>query len=158
MPSPFFYHFPRSVTTTVQKLPNTQRAFHLHGQYWLPLRKDLRLAVFAGPSFFSGSQNLLSGITTNESGFTFDQVDISSIVIEEITTSVKGFNAGFDLAYFGLANLKIFGSSDMLENFGLGFKLQISRATTSAIKLRDQYQPSLEYGGTQISVGARFVF
>ena len=57
VPSPFFYHFPRSITTTVQQLASTQRAFHLHGHYWLALRENLRLNLFAGPSFFSGSQN-----------------------------------------------------------------------------------------------------
>jgi len=158
VPSPFFYHFPRSITTTVQQLASTQRAFHLHGHYWLALRENLRLNLFAGPSFFSGSQNFISGITTNESGLSFDQVDIRSIMTEKIASSVKGFNAGFDLTYFGLKKLRLFGSSDLLEQFGLGFKLQFSRATTPAIKLKEQYQPSLEYGGTQISGGIRFVF
>mgnify|MGYP001376350638 CR=1 FL=1 len=158
VPSPFFYHFPRTVTTVAQELANTQRAYHLHGHYWWALREDLRLTIFGGPSFFNGSQTFVSGITTKENGLTFNQVDIRSIVTEKITSSVKGFNAGLDLTYFGLKNLRLFGSSDLLNQLGLGFKLQLSRATTSAIKLKGQYQPSLEYGGTQISGGVRFVF
>jgi hypothetical protein len=158
VPHPFFFDFPRSATGLAAGLNHRELILHLQGQYWIPLGEHILLTLSAGPSLFDAKQDLVAEITTAERGFPFDEVDIGVQTIETVSLSAPlGFNAGFDLAYFGLGGLRIFGSSETLDHLGLAFSLRFTRASPP-IGLKGEFQPALELGGTQAAGGVRFVF
>lgn len=158
VPHPFFFAFPRSATGIAADVGHRELALHLQGQYWLPLGEHLLLTFTAGPSLFDATQELVAEITTTERGFPFDEVDVSVQTIETVSLSAPvGFNVGFDLAYFGLGGLRLFGSSETLNHLGLSFSLRFTRAAPS-IRLKGNFQPALELGGTQAAGGLKFIF
>lgn len=157
VPHPFFFDFPRTAAGESGSLRHREWALHLRAQYWLPLGERLRLTMFAGPSLYDARQELVAEIAVTEIGFPFDQVRIDATRTESVTVSAVGFNAGLDLAYFGLRQLRIFGSSGALDRLGLTATLRYNRAAP-AIAFEGAFQPALELGGTQVGGGLRFVF
>ena len=113
--------------------------------------------VFAGPSLFAAEQVLVSAITTGERGPPFDKIDVIAYSTEEINIGAVGYNVGFDFSYFGLRRLGLFGSSDLLDRFGLTVQLRYSRAAPG-IGLKGQFLPALELGGTNVLGGMTFAF
>ena len=156
-PHPFFFEFPRPTLGLVAGLKHRERAVHLQGQYWMPLGDRLLLTIFMGPTLFGATQDLVAEITTVERGSPFDEVDIVAHTSEKVTTRALGYNAGFDLAFFGLSQLGFLERFEMLDLVGVGFMLRFSRAAPS-VRFKGQFQPALELGGTHAVGGLRLAF
>ena len=157
VPHPFFFEFPRPASGLATGLKHREGAVHLQGQYWIPLGDRLLLTVFVGPTFFGATQDLVAEITTVERGSPFDEVDVVAHSSERISTSALGYNIGFDLAFFGLRQLLFLETFEMLDRVGVGFKLRFGRATPS-VRFKEQFQPALELGGTNVFGGLRLAF
>ena len=132
-------------------------ALHLRVQYWLDLSERLRLTMFAGPSLYDAQQELVAEIAVTEVGFPFSEVQIAETRTQTVSLTAVGYNAGLDVAYFGVRQLRIFGSSEMLDRLALTATLRYNRAAP-AIGFEGQFQPALELGGTQVGGGLRLVF
>ena len=157
VPHPFFFDFPRMATGETGGLLHREWALHLRGQYWLHLGSRVRLTMFAGPSLYDVRQELVAETAVTEIGFPFNDVGISETRTETVNLTAVGFNAGVDVAYFGLRQLRIFGSSAALDRLALTGTLRYNRAAP-AIGFQGQFQPALELGGTQVGGGLRVVF
>ena len=157
VPHPFFFEFPRTASGVSTKLGHREWAFHLQGQYWLPLGEKSILTLFVGPSVFNANQELVTSILTTERGFPFDIVNLVTDTTEIVGITAMGFNLGFDLSYFGLKQLGFLGKSERLDHLGVAVTARYSRAAPG-FKLKGQFQPALELGGTQIAGGIRVVF
>ena len=157
VPHPFFFEFPRTASGVSTKLGHREWAFHLQGQYWLPLGEKSILTLFVGPSVFNANQELVTSILTTERGFPFDIVNLATDTTEIVSITAMGFNLGFDLSYFGLKQLGVLGKSERLDHLGVAVTARYSRAAPG-IELKGQFQPALELGGTQIAGGIRVVF
>lgn len=160
-PHPFFFDFPRTATGVAHDLAHQEWALHLQIRYalpsgwiadrmpaWIPLGDRFRLTVFAGPSLYEASQDLVAAITPLEHGFPFETIDIGAHATERVTITAVGFNLGLDVSYFGLGRF---------DQLGLGASLRFNRAAP-AIAVAHQTQAALELGGTQFAGGVRYAF
>lgn len=157
VPHPFFFDFHRSATVASGSLRHREWRLHLRAQYRIQIGERYRLTLSAGPSLYDARQDLVAEITAHEVGWPFDQVSVSAGRIEAVIINAVGFNAELDLTYFGLGQLGVFGSSEVLDRVGLGAMVRFNRAAPP-IRLAGHFLPALELGGTQIAGGLRFVF
>lgn len=163
IPHPFLFGFPRTAAGRSPDLSHREAALHVQLRYrvprgwtpldwipsgWLPHRDRLHVTVFVGPSLYAASQELVGAIEAGERGLPFDEVDIAGHAIDTVAITAVGFNAGFDVSYFGLGRF---------DRLGLAGSVRFSRAAPG-IALREQIQPALELGGTQVLWGLRYAF
>ena len=145
VPHPFFFAFPRSTRGTARGLNRREIGLHLQPQYWQTLFDTLLVRLFAGPTIFLLRQELVSGITTNEIGFTFDHVRLVGHQSRGTGAVTLGLNAGFDGSYF------------LTDRVGVGFGFRYSRGT-DAIDLSGRASTPVEFGGTHFGGGLRVAF
>jgi len=132
---------PRSVETLYGPLERTQELVHTEvtatggGDNW-------EFALFAGPSFMTINQELISGITVREQSGSASITSGQSRVVH--MDRVVGMNIGLDGTWY------------FLRYAGLGGGIRYSRGvSTLNFELGET---KLILGGTQLSVGARFRF
>jgi hypothetical protein len=145
VPHPFFFGFPRRTTGTAGGLTQRQLAFHIQGQYWIPV-KDWLLITSFGPTLFDVNQDVVSSIQTAERGFPFHEVDIVGHGVAQVSKSTIGYNLGLDATFFAF------------DRVGLAFLFRYSRATAGDIMIDGQGQPPIELGGLHVGGGIRFAF
>ena len=145
VPNPFFFDFHRTVTSNVPGLLHRELAVHPQAQFWIPLSSSLRFTFALGPTMFDGTQDIVTGMTTTETGFPFDEVNVESHTTERISVTDVGYNVSFDLSYFGARGL------------GVGFLARYSRATPS-FALDGSFHPGIELGGLHLAGGLRYQF
>lgn len=107
--------------------------------YWLqPVTDKLDVAVYAGPTFFSVKQDLMTGITVATGGTT-----IASVTQSTVDESATGLHIGLDVRYL------------IIKNAGVGVFARYSSAKfdTSLVD-----GGSMEAGGLQYGAGLRIRF
>jgi hypothetical protein len=147
VPNPVFFNRNRAVALGVSELDRTERAIHLHFGYMLPVNEDLSVHVFAGPSFYRVSQDVVSDVTFTEQAFPFTTVDAAAVVTER-TDSATGGNIGIDVAY------KLYETTEF--KLGAGMFLRYSGASAKIVVLQNEVDSDM--GGLQIGFGARVRF
>ncbi len=145
IPNPFFFDFHRTVTSSVPGLVHSELAIHPQAQFWIPLSSSLRFTFAFGPTFFDARQDIVTGLTTSESGFPFDEVSVESHTTDGISVNGVGYNVSFDLSYF------------VARSLGLGILARYSRATPAFV-LDGSFHPAIELGGLHLAGGLRFKF
>ncbi len=66
VPSPIFTNSNRSAAFTVDDLERSERAIHLQFGYMLPINEKVTVHVFAGPSFFRLTQDVVADVAFTE--------------------------------------------------------------------------------------------
>ncbi len=147
VPHPIFFNQNRAVALTVSELKRVERAIHLQFGYMLPFDERLSVHVFAGPSFFRLTQNVVGDVTFTEQPPAFTSVGAAATVIER-KRSRTGGSIGVDVGY------KLYESG--LWKLGAGMFLRYSGTTAAIEVLANQIESDL--GGLQIGFGGRVRF
>lgn len=135
VPHPFFFEFDRTATGSLDGLRHREIAYHVYGQFRVPLSTTSLLTLSGGPTYFDASQDLIAAIGTSERSFPFDEVDITSTRVERVSATAWGYNVGLDLAYWG-PRFNLFQRLGLPHRVGVGVGLRYSRA-----------KPDVELGG-----------
>jgi hypothetical protein len=137
IPNPDFLNRPASTSTTASHLNHREQAVHLMAAYTIPvtfMKKTVDATVFAGPSFFSLKQDILSANVTSGT-----QTAVVATTSE--TASKAGGNVGVNLSYM------------VKPNYGAGVFLRYAGATVKLPSAGD-----VKVGGFQLGIGARLAF
>ena len=97
IPHPLYFGEHRSLSGEQAGLSYNETAVHVDAVYTRAL-SSLTVDLFAGPSFFITSTEVISSIGTN-SEYPFDEVTLSSVDTVELDDSPVGFNAGGSLTF-----------------------------------------------------------
>ena len=147
VPHPIFFDRPRTFTVPIDGIDRDEHAAHLMIGWMAPLTDTLDVFVYAGPSFFRLTQEVIGGITLAEQGPPFTTVVVQP-AIETRKRNSTGFNVGADVTYH-------FYEGDRVR-FGVGGFVRFTRAKTE-IRLANT-ETSTDVGGPQVGVGARVRF
>lgn len=116
VPHPFFFDRPRAIAGTAPGLTRQETAIHLQMRVVVPVRPDIALSLFAGPSRWQIRQDRVGEITF-ASTYPFDVATFTGAAVEEHRSSAWGFNAGVDIASY------------FTRNVGVGGLLQVATAS-----------------------------
>ena len=158
VPHPFFFEFDRTATGSAEGLRYQELAFHVYGQFRIPLGTSTLLTLSVGPSFLKADQELVSGVTTDEHGVPFTQVSIVSRSIERFSTTTRGYNVGADLAYYGLRRFGVLKRFELLDHVGVGFMTRFSWAKPTIELLGVRQEHPLRVGALHAIGGVRVGF
>jgi hypothetical protein len=138
VPDPLFYNAPHARSTTVEGLEHKEQQIHLSMHWLQPLTDKLDLSLYGGPTMFSVTQDVLTGITVPTGGTT-----IASVTTTAVDESAIGLHAGIDIRYL------------IIKNAGLG---AFARYTMAKVDTAAVDGGSMDVGGFQYGVGLRFRF
>lgn len=138
IPDPLFFDTPHARSASFDGLEHKEQQIHV-SLYWLqPVTDRFDVAFFAGPTFFSVEQDVLTGITVPTGGTTIDSVTRTTI-----DESATGFHGGVDLRYL------------VVKNVGIG---AFARYATAKFDTTAIDGGSMEVGGFQYGAGIRVRF
>jgi hypothetical protein len=103
IPHPFLFGHDRSIEGTVGGT-REETAAHLQFGYIIPAGKKISAIVFAGPSFFTVKQSVVTAVRHDES-YPFDEATFASATVADEEEKKTGFNVGVDVAYYFTKNL-----------------------------------------------------
>jgi hypothetical protein len=146
VPSPLFFNRPRTLTGS-EPLDRKEMATHLVFGWTVPVGSKFDVMVFAGPSFFRLTQDVLSDVQPNENSANGSSIG-ATVTKAERSKSVTGYNAGVDATY-------IVWSNDSVR-LGAGGFVRITQASTD-VEMLTSAQPT-DVGGVQFGFGARLRF
>jgi len=145
VPHPFYFSQLREASFTDNDLKGSEVAIHVPVMWMPPSQGPLSFAIFAGPSFFHLTQDLVTDLELSQQ-YPYDTVTITDTVSKKLHGNAFGFHAGADVSYF------------FTPSVGVGVTGRFSRAT---IKFKDDF-PEVETtghaGSGTISAGLRFRF
>lgn len=148
VPNPIFFDRNRPVALTVDDLNRVERAVHLQFGYMLPLNERISVHVFAGPSFFRLTQDVVGDVTFTEQPPAFTTVTGTASVLER-KKSRTGANIGADVSYMFLTE------GDVKAGGGIFVRYS---GTTAAVPVLGDATIESDLGGLQIGFGARVRF
>jgi hypothetical protein len=144
-PHPFFFSQARTASTSVGDLDRAEVGVHLSAAWLLPSTGRFGGVLYAGPTFFSITQDAVETLTVTET-YPYDTVTIApGGSPTEISESAVGFHAGADVTWF------------FSKRIGVGAMARYATAKTSvAIGTGNNFD--LEAGGFQAGLGLRLRF
>jgi hypothetical protein len=116
IPHPFFFDQPRAIEGSAPNLGRHETGVHLQMRLVVPVRPNVALSLFAGPSRWQVTQDRVGDITFTSS-YPFDTATFTSALVEEHRSSAWGFNAGFDVATY------------FTHSVGVGALIQVATAS-----------------------------
>ena len=145
VPNPIAINAPRMIDQQTLSLAHEQRATHLYVAWVVPINDKLDVAVLGGPSFFSLTQGIVSGVSLREvSGPPWPQVASDGVTTGEFKKNGIGVHVGADVSYM------------VTPNFGLGGFLRFAQGSIDVPSLGGD-RP-LNVGGIQTGGGVRLRF
>jgi outer membrane protein with beta-barrel domain len=144
IPHPFFFNRPRTLSDTVNG-NREELAVHVQARALLPLNsRRMQAAVYAGPSFFSVKQDVLTRVGFAEA-YPYDAITSAPGQMSKVSKSKVGFNAGADIAYF------------FTRQVGVGGTAQYAGTTIQAPSAGGD-NVDMKVGGFQVGGGLRLRF
>jgi hypothetical protein len=142
VPHPFYFDRPRTVSGDVAGLTRAELGVHLQARGAFPVGQRLTVTLFAGPSYFDVSQDVVTGVVYADA-YPFDEAIFQSAGTATGSKSALGFNAGGDVAMF------------FTPRVGIGFSVQFAGAnvdlpSTAGGAIR------VKAGGVSTGAGLRF--
>jgi hypothetical protein len=143
-----FNRFGSDVGVTATTLKRKDRGFDISAIYIAPTSDAWRVRLFAGPTYFNVSQDMVGGIRYNQFPTIFGSnvVDINGFIEREVSGSAWGFNAGVDVAYF------------FSRHVGAGGVLRLNRGTVTVDDPLTGDAADLEAGDVTFGGGLRLRF
>jgi len=142
LPHPFFDNQPRTIEGT-DSLRRQEFDVHPTIGWLLPLSPSVQLAVNAGPSILTVTQDMVTDVNYSES-YPYDTATFTSADVRESSATAVGVYVGADVTWM------------FSKRIGAGGLVQFSRATVKQ-KVGDR-TISIDAGGLQAGGGIRFVF
>lgn len=138
IPDPLFFDSPHADSAPGSGLKHEEQQIHVSA-YWLqPVTDRLDVSLYAGPTFFSVKQDLLTGITVATGGTT-----IASVTESTLDESTVGYHVGIDLRYL------------IIKNAGLGVFARYAGGSVDTTLID---AGTMDLGGFQYGVGLRVRF
>ena len=138
IPDPLFFDTPHARSASEPGMEHDEQQINL-SVYWLqPVTDRVDVSLYAGPTFFSVTQDLLTGITVPSGGTT-----IGAVTKTTLDESTIGVHFGVDVRYL------------VLENVGAG---AFVRYTSGKLDTTLVDGGSMDLGGFQYGVGLRLRF
>jgi hypothetical protein len=147
VPHPIFFDRPRNFTVGFNDAERDEHATHLQIGWMAPINEKFDLFIFGGPSFYSVTQEMITGLNFVEDGPPFTSVTVQSN-IERLKDNSVGYNLGVDGTWF----IKTADS----WRLGVGGLLRFTGATAKFNV--DGNEIETDAGGVQFAVGARIRF
>lgn len=147
IPHPIFFDRPRNFSETLDGIDRDEQATHLQIGWMVPVNDNLDVFLFAGPSFFRLTQELITDVTVAEQPPAFINVVVQPNV-EVRKRNATGFNVGADVTYMIYTNDSV--------RFGIGGFARMTRATADIALANSTIETKL--GGFQAGIGARVRF
>jgi len=144
IPHPFYYEHGRAISGTQPGADERESALHVDLAVLAAATPTLELTVFAGPTWFWTSQDLVTNVSYSES-YPYDTATYSSAALVSQSATKAGVNAGADITWF------------MSEHLGVGGLIRFSRATVTYSAGTDN-SASARVGGMQATAGLRVSF
>jgi hypothetical protein len=144
IPHPLAFGQPRMVEGSQGGIDTAETDVHVQLLYAVQTSPRITLTLSAGPSIVHLEQELLNGVTYDET-YPFDVATFRSAQSRRAKASAAGFNAGADLRWM------------FSRSIGLGGLVRYSRATVD-LATSDNRTLSIRAGGVQGGVGIRIVF
>ena len=143
IPHPFFDNRHREVAGETGDLEHSETAVHVQVYYVRDFGR-WRLRLGAGPSYFTVSKEVATGVTVNEQ-FPFDTATFRSTTTERGKDSSPGFNAGADIGWM------------FTRRLGAAALMRFARGTLE-LNLDGTHRVSTHAGGAQAGAGIRISF
>lgn len=144
IPHPQIFDSPRTATFDAPDASHTETGYHIFVSYLAPVSERFDLRVFAGPSIFSVSHDLVSAIAYSEAS-PFTSVTITGATLDERSKTVGAFHVGAG------------GTYRITDRFGIDGFLRFARRTVDVPNVGSG-TTELKVGGAQLGVGARIAF
>ena len=143
LPHPLYFNKKREVSGELSGATYRETTAHLDAAY-LGKAGSLSYAVFAGPSYFSLSADLVESVQYSQS-YPYDTVTVTSVPTSAESKTGIGFNVGADLDY------------SLGGSLSLGGQLRYSLAKIT-LEPGEGDKTEIDAGGLQVSVGVRVRF
>ena len=143
IPDPLIFDMPHQAGLIVPGLEQTEFATHLSAVWVMPITDKIDIAISAGPSFFSVSKDVITGLTIAPGGTT-----VTNVATGNVSKNGVGGHIAFDAQYVLLEDAGPF------RTVGAGLFVRYGTAKLDFDELLDQ----LEVGGLNYGIGARLRF
>jgi opacity protein-like surface antigen len=144
VPHPLFLNRPRTAEGTLSSLDYQEQQGHLDLVY-TGRSGSFDFSVFAGPSYFNVSSDLLSQPDYDQS-YPYDTITVTNVPALSFDDTGFGFNAGAGVGY------------RFSRSIGVGVTGRFSRATIELVPEAGQDTVEIDAGGFQIAGGLRIYF
>jgi opacity protein-like surface antigen len=144
IPHPQLFDRPRSATFDGSDATHGETGYHLFVSYLVPVSERFDMRVFAGPSIYRVSHDLVSAIAFTETS-PFTSVTITSATVDERTKTVGAFHVGAG------------GTYHVTDRFGVDGFFRFARRTVDLPSVASG-TTEVKVGGPQFGVGARIGF
>ena len=160
VPSPLFTDTFRNASGSATGLEHNERAVHLQALLQIPVTVEFAVSVFAGPTFFTVEDELVSGFSLEEVGGDFTSVSLSDIRTEAQKHTTTGFHLGFDAQYMFMKHVGFIRNMGFMKDAGVGGMLRYSKGSVDLTAPADTGSDTfkIDTGGLEIGVGLRFRF
>lgn len=145
VPHPFFFNRARAVDGEVPGIEREELAVHVQARATFVPTRRIHTVVFAGPSFFSVKQDVVSDFEITEM-YPYDTATFSRGIATRVDESKIGFNAGADVGYF------------FTRQVGVGGSVQWAGTTIDAPASGGSGTFEIKAGGFQAGGGLRLRF
>ena len=144
VPHPIDFNRPRSLVPKQFPLVHNERATHIHVTWVIPVREQLDVAVFGGPSLFNLRQGAVTNVTAiKESGPPFASVTVD-IGTGEYARNGVGGHVGMDVNYM------------LTSHIGVGSLIRFATAFVDLPQVGPDF--ILSVGGIHVAGGVRVRF
>ena len=144
VPHPFFFDRRRDVEADVSGLTRDEIGVHIQALWMIPVRDNMDIAVFGGPSYMRVNQALADSLQLDEA-FPFDTTTLTGVNASTREKSAVGFNIGGDFTY------------KLTKLIGVGGMVRISHAQVS-LASQDGGTVEIDLGGAHVAAGLRLRF
>lgn len=145
IPHPFFYNTPRTIGGDTGGLERAEMNAHLDVMAFVPAGGRVSAAVFAGPTWFSVSQEVATTVSITES-YPYDSAVFGTAATTKVKKTQVGYNAGVDVTV------------RLAKAVGVGALIRYSRATVELGVANASGNTKSDAGGLQASGGLRLIF
>ena len=144
VPHPFYYQQPRALNGADG---GTRREVgtHLQALVFVPLPMQTRVVLSGGPSWFSTRQDMVTGITFNET-YPYSSATFASASHTAVSQTASGFNAGADVQRM------------LTKSVGVGVNVRYTHASVELPVTNATGPVRSDVGGLQAGGGLRFFF
>ena len=148
IPHPLFFDRPRTFTDSVDGIDRDEHATHLMFGWMFPLKDNLDVFLYAGPSFYHVSQEVVSDLAIAEEGPPYTTIVVQP-TIEVRKKGSTGYNLGADATYIVYTRESL--------RLGVGGFMRFTGASAD-LQINDSTSVETDMGGFQIGIGARVRF
>jgi len=144
IPHPRIFDAPRTATLDVADANHSETGFHFFASYLFPVTPMIDVRVFAGPSVYNVSHDLVSAIEFEEAE-PFTSVTLTGTTLDERSETVAAFHVGAGATYH------------LTDRFGIDGFFRYARRTVDVAAVQSG-EVEIKVGGAQLGVGVRVGF